>query len=102
MLIKNKINDLVISLVIGIIACFPVSGFIFGFINCSDCKNSILGFLGRIFIGFIYSFLSIITLGKPWNNEGGTSATDIRLYVLITFLVISGIIFLYRKRKGNR
>jgi cytochrome b561 len=94
---NNKI--LFISLLIGTILCLPISGFIYGFISCSDCENSFFGFLGRIFIGLVHVPITVITLGRPWDNEAGTSATDIRIYVFIAFIIITGIAYLYLNRR---
>lgn len=95
-------KDIFISLLFGIILCLPITGFIFGFISCSDCENTFFGFLGRVFIGFVYTFITIITFGEPWKTEAGIATTNIRIYVLLSFVIITTITYLYRKRKRNK
>lgn len=95
-------QNFVISSVIGLLLSLPVTGFIYGFFACKDCGDGFSGFLGRIFIGIVEIFLTIFTLGKPWDNEGGTSSTNLRLYVLLTALVISILVYFIRSRLNKR
>ncbi len=99
MALKFQKKSVIISFLIGTFFCLPVSGFIYGFISCSDCENSFYGFLGRLFIGLVHIPITIITLGEPWNNEAGTSATDIRIYVIIALIIIAVISYLFLTRK---
>ena len=92
---KNILKSLIISSILAL----PITGFFYGFINCKDCENSISGFLGRFFIGFIESFLAIITLGKPWINEAGTTSINLRGYALLVFAVLFLIFLFYFKKK---
>jgi hypothetical protein len=96
-LMKKKINkkqNLIISSGIGLLFSFPVTGFVYGFLVCKDCGEGISGILGRIFIGLVELILTTITLGKPYDNEGGTSITNLRLYIILTFVVIT--LFMYQ------
>ncbi|MCB9311082.1 MAG: hypothetical protein H6567_13585 [Lewinellaceae bacterium] len=87
----------------GLVLSLPVTGFVFGFISCSDCENSISGFLGRLFIGLVYLVLNTFSLGQPLKNESGGSSYDLRFYTFICALCISILVFLtiiiYRKFK---
>lgn len=97
---KNNITkDFLISFVLSISFCLPITGFIYGFFNCIDCSNSISGFLGRIFIGIIEAFLTTITFGKPWQNEGGSSFIDLRMYVLLCFVILLSLVFFTLRTK---
>ncbi|MAX82351.1 MAG: hypothetical protein CL843_19505 [Crocinitomicaceae bacterium] len=95
----KKRNKLLISLVTGIVLSLPVTGFIYGFFACSDCRDGISGFFWRIFIGVIHLFLNIITLGKPWKDESGISSTNLRPYVLLAVVLIAIITYLILSRK---
>lgn len=99
---KFRKQNLVIPSLIGLLLSLPVTGFIYGFFACTDCGDGFSGFWGRIFIGIVETFLTIFTLGKPWNNEGGTSSTNLRLYVLLTAIVISILVFFIRTRLDKR
>jgi|GEM_PF-2688596 len=70
-------KDLKISALLGLLLCLPVSGFVYGFIKCSDWGIGVSSVLGRVFIGAAHIFLNIITLGKLYDNEGGISSTNI-------------------------
>ncbi|MEO8760181.1 MAG: hypothetical protein ABI388_03625 [Bacteroidia bacterium] len=98
----DKQNNLIISAAIGASTALPLTGFIYGMIVCQGCNMGIEGFLGRIFVGIVEMFLTIITLGCPVDNEGGTSSTNLRGYVLICFVVVAGITYLIRSRKTNK
>lgn len=95
---KFRGQNFIISTGVGLLFSLPVTGFVYGFFACIDCGNGILGFFGRVFTGIVGAFLTIITLGKPWNNEGGTSNTNLRLYALLTFIIITLLIFLILNR----
>lgn len=91
-----------ITILILFAASFPVTGFIYGIFACTDCGGGARGAIGRTFIGFVEAILTTITLGAPWNNEAGNSSTNLRFYVLITFicfLSLSLISRLVRKRR---
>lgn len=93
-----KTENLILSSGIGLLFSFPVTGFIYGFLVCKDCGEGVSGILGRIFIGFVELILTTVTLGKPYDNEGGTSSTNLRLYVLFTFIVITFFMYLILNR----
>lgn len=90
------------SAIIGVLLSFPLTGFIYGFSTCKDCGEGIGGILGRILIGFVEAILTTITLGAPWDNEGGTTSTNLRFYVFLTALIITLILFLIRKRNQKK
>ena len=102
----NRTQNFIISSGIGLLFSLPVTGFVYGFLVCKDCGEGISGILGRIFIGFVELILTTVTLGKPYDNEGGTSSTNLRLYVILAFIVIT--FFMYQilnriqKNKINR
>jgi hypothetical protein len=92
---------LLLSSIFGLIICLPATGFVYGLVVC-DCGHDFFGqTLGRVFVGFVEAFVTSITLGKPWNNEGGTSSTNIRLFVVLGFFLIATTIYflLGRSRK---
>ena len=100
---KNfKKQNLLMSSLIGLLLSLPITGFVYGFFACKDCGDGFSGFLWRIFIGIVETFLTIITLGKPWDNEGGNSSTNLRLYVLLTAIVIAVIVYLIRDRANRK
>jgi uncharacterized membrane protein YeaQ/YmgE (transglycosylase-associated protein family) len=87
---------------IGVLLSFPLTGFIYGFSICKDCREGIGGIFGRILIGFVEAILTTITLGAQWDNEGGTTSTNLRFYVFLTALIITLILFLIRKRNQKK
>ena len=97
-----KTNPIKLSLGFALYFSFPITGFIHGLISAKGCDNGIVGLLERIFIGFIGAFTTLITLGAPWNDESGSTSTNIRIYVLITFILLSILFYLmilfFRKR----
>lgn len=102
---EKKITDkrnLFTSAIIGVLLSFPVTGFIYGFSICKDCGEGIGGIFGRILIGFVEAILTIITLGAPWDNEGGTTSTNLRFYVFLVALIFTLMLFFIRKRNQNK
>ena len=97
---KININNLLIAAVIGAGSALPLTGFIYGLIACQDC-HGVTGIFGRIFVGIVEMFLTTITLGCPADNEGGTSSTNLRPYVLVTFIAVTVIAYLIMSRKQN-
>lgn len=93
-----KTENLILSSGVGLLFSFPVTGFVYGFLVCKDCGEGISGILGRIFIGFVELILTTVTLGKPYDNEGGTSSTNLRLYVILAFIVITFFMYLILNR----
>ncbi|MFH7001333.1 hypothetical protein [Flavobacterium bizetiae] len=90
------------SAIIGVLLSFPLTGFIYGFATCKDCGEGISGIFGRIFIGFVEAILTTITLGAPWDDEGGTTSTNLRFYVFLAALIFTLMIFFIRKRNQNK
>jgi hypothetical protein len=90
------------SAIMGILLSFPLTGFIYGFSICKDCGEGISGIFGRILIGFVEAILTTIMLGAPWDNEGGTTNTNLRFYVFMTALIITLIFFLIQKINQNK
>jgi len=86
---------------LGLITSFPLTGFIYGFFACENCGNGPLGVFGKIFIGLVEGVLTTITFGAPWKNEGGGSSTNLRLYVLIAFLVLTILFYMKQKSKSR-
>jgi len=102
---EKKITDkrnLFTSAIISVLLSFPVTGFIYGFSISKDCGEGISGIFGRILIGFVEAILTTITLGSPWDNEGGTTSTNLRFYVFLVALIFTLILFLIRKRNQNK
>jgi hypothetical protein len=46
------------------------------------------------------TFLTVITLGKPWTNEGGSSSVNLQPYVLLVCVLISYLI--YRRMQRSK
>ncbi|MFQ6599564.1 hypothetical protein [Flavobacterium sp. C3NV] len=102
---EKKITDkrnLFTSAIIGVLLSFPVTGFIYGFSICKDCGEGISGIFGRILIGFVEAILTTITLGAPWDNEGGTTSINLRFYVFLVALFFTLMLFFIRKRNQNK
>lgn len=91
-----------ISLIISSIACLPLTGFIYGFIICSDCGNGFESITGRIFLGFIYTFFTILSFGKPWIGGGVLSHVNLRPYVLLSFILIFVLVYTVLILQKNR
>lgn len=99
---KNARVKLLLSSIFALFACLPATGFVYGLVIC-DCGHDIFGqTLGRVFVGFVEAFLTSITLGKPWNNEGGTSSTNIRPFVVLGFSLIATTIYFLLGRSGKK
>jgi len=90
------------STLFGLILCLPITGFIHGFIACRDCGNGFGGFLGRLFIGLVQSFNTVITMGKPWQTEAGINFIDLRLWVLLTFVLLAMSIYALTTRHKRK
>ena len=102
--IKHFISNLnliklTICVIVALILSLILTVFIYGVLSCSDCGIGIGGFLERLWIGIVHVILTVITLGKPWSNEGGTSSVNLQPYVLVVFVVV--MYFMYR-RLGSR
>ena len=102
--IKNFISNLnlinlTISVIVALIFSLILTGFIYGVFACSDCGGGIEGLLERLWIGIVHVILTVITLGRPWSNEGGTSRVNLQPYVLIVFVVVT--YFMYRRLEGK-
>ena len=91
------------ALILAGLFCLPVTGFIFGFIICSDCGDGYQSIPGRIFLGMIYSFFTTITLGEPWTGGGAVvTNTSLRIYILFVFGAILVISYMFRAIIKNR
>lgn len=101
MLTQTQKTNVVLSVLIALVACLPATGFVYGMATCKDCGGSIFGqTLGRIFIGLVGAVLTSITFGKPWDNEAGTTSTNLRIYVVLAFLLIAAGIYFWRRAKA--
>lgn len=87
--------------IIGLLLSFPVTGFMYGFVGCTDCGEGSSGIAGRLFIGLVEALLTTTTLGMPSNNEGGSSNTNLRLYVFITFIIITLLAYKVLNKKNT-
>ena len=95
-------RNLFTSAIISVLLSFPITGFIYGFSISKDCGEGISGIFGRILIGSIEAILTTITLGSPWDNEGGTTSTNLRFYVFLVALFFTLMLFFIRKRNQNK
>lgn len=100
---KNTRVRLLLSSIFALFVCLPATGFVYGLVIC-DCGHDIFGqTLGRVFVGFVEAFITSITLGKPWDNEGGTTSTNIRPFVALGFFLIAiTIYFLLGRSRKNK
>ena len=89
-------------MILSVLACLPLTGFIYGFMICSDCGTGIESVFGRTFVGAIYSFFTVLSLGKPWTGGGVITNTNLRPYVLLTFIVLFIISFLLMEVKRRK
>jgi hypothetical protein len=78
---------------------YPLGGFVASAIWCVDCGGSVAAnIFGRMLVGIVGSFLSMITLGFPPANEGGTGTPlNTWPYILVCWLVI----YLFSLRRSN-
>ena len=95
---SHNMSPVISSVILALIFSFPVTGFIYGFFACKDYGNGPSGVMGRLFIGLVEALLTTITLGAPWENEGGSTSTSLQLYVFITFLILAVIFYLKKPR----
>ncbi|ULQ57769.1 hypothetical protein KJS94_06105 [Flavihumibacter rivuli] len=86
-------QKLLLPLILSCILCLPVSGFLYGFVKCPDCSFSLGGILGRFFIGAVHAVLAVLQMGVIWDNEGGTSSTNIWPLTIGVFVVLFIVIF---------
>ncbi|MGH9546088.1 MAG: hypothetical protein ACRD23_12840 [Terriglobales bacterium] len=99
---KDTQVKLLLSSIFALFACLPATGFVYGLVVC-DCGHNIFGqTLGRVFVGFVEAFVTSITLGKPWDNEGGTASTNIRPFVVLGFFLIAMTIYLLLGRSRKK
>ena len=99
MLTRKKIKT---AFIISTLACLPFTGFIYGFVVCSDCGVGFKSILGRIFLGLIYAFFTVISFGKPWTGGGIISSVNLRLYVLLAFILIFLVVYFIMLLKQNK
>ena len=97
----NFIN-LTISVTVALMVSLILIGFIYGVFACSDCDAGVDGFLQRVWIGIVHVFLTVMTLGKPWINEGGASTVNLQPYVLILSIAVSYFIYTRLQGKNTR
>jgi hypothetical protein len=83
----------------GLVSSLVLTGFFYGFFACHDCGWGAGGWPGRLWVGFVHVVLTVITFGRPWTNEGGSSSTDLQPVILVVFLVIT--YFIYRRKVGR-
>jgi hypothetical protein len=96
---KDKIRT-IISLLVGLILCLPLTGFIYGVFACKDCTRGLLSqTIGRVFIGFVEAVLTTLTLGKPWADEAGHPGNNLRPYVIAVWLLIALVTYFMRRKK---
>jgi hypothetical protein len=99
---RNTQVRLLLSSIFALFASLPATGFVYGLVVC-DCGHDFFGqTLGRVFVGFVEAFVTSITLGKPLNNEGGTSSTNIRPFVVLGFFLITTTIYLLLGRSRKK
>ena len=90
---------LLILLAISIALAGPAGGFIFGFMNCSDCGWNVLG---RLFIGCIMAVLAPLSGGFPPQNEGGVGPPfNAWPHIIATGVLTFGLL-VYRERRKTR
>lgn len=96
----NQKSRIIVAIVVALVACLPVTGFVYGVVACKDCGGSILSqTVGRLFIGLVGAVLTSITFGKPWTDEGGNASVNLRAYVALAFLCIAAALYFLRKEK---
>jgi hypothetical protein len=85
----------------GLVSSLALTGFFHGFFACHDCGWGTGGWLARLWIGLVHVFLTVITFGRPWTDEGGSSSVDLQPVALVVFVLITYFIY-QRKRRRSR
>jgi hypothetical protein len=81
----------------------PVTGFFAGTILCSDCNTTFLGqTVGRAFIGFVYSVLNTIQLGRPMKDGGSADPYNLLPYTLVVWVVLTFIIYIWISKSAAK
>jgi hypothetical protein len=89
-------RNIITSLIISTILTLPLTGFLGGAIMCSDCGANVGS---RIFLGIIWSFISVIGLGKVLADS--PEIFDLRLWALLVFVLLFLALYYWNKRKTN-
>jgi hypothetical protein len=97
-----SLAKLAISVIFALIFSLVLTGFIYGVFTCTDCGSGIDGLFGRLWISIVHVFLTLITLGKPWKNEGGGSSVNLQPCVLIVSMVVTYFTYKFLQRKNTR
>ncbi|MCX6938890.1 MAG: hypothetical protein NTU80_13565 [Verrucomicrobia bacterium] len=94
-----KTKRLLVITFISVIIAGPLGGFVFGFLNCSDCGSNIFS---RAFTGSIMAILTPLSGGFPPQNEGGVGAPFNAWPHIIFAAIITFVILLYRERRNTK
>jgi hypothetical protein len=96
MKLKNISLQILSSLVLG----FLITGFVAGMIVCTDCYRSVINqTLGRFFIGLVFAFYNLFTLGHPPLSGSGDKFLSLQLWSLLVSAIIFVILFFIRKAR---
>jgi hypothetical protein len=91
-----KPKRLFVIALISIVVAGPFGGFVFGFLNCSDCGWNIFS---RTFIGCVMAILTPLSGGFPPQNEGGVGPPFNAWPHIIAAAITIFIILIYRERR---
>jgi hypothetical protein len=91
---------ILIAAFISAVSAFPLGGFIFGVMNCSDCGGN---FFGRLLVGCVFAVLTPLSGGFPPRDEGGMHAPfNAWPHIVAVGVVVFGSIMYYELIKARR
>lgn len=97
-----KFIKVLISVLIGIIVSFPLTGFIHGFITASGTSESFFETLkGRSIIGLFEAIANTVSYGSPF-GDGHPANINVRIYTFITAIVVAYFIYYKLSKKRNK
>lgn len=91
---KVPITKAIFFAIISLVLCIPVSGFIWGFLNCSV---SSLNMWHRLFFGLTSMVAVTAALGR--HVESDEPFVSLRTTEIVVFIVLNALFYINNKRK---